>query len=101
MMRPHFCSRMPASAGCTEKNAPVRLTASVLFQSSSETSSAGALSAVPALATTMSNLPRAVLRALVEPFDRSLIGDVGGLGMNVGVPLGGEFELFAAGARKW
>ncbi len=59
-MRPHLCSRMPVSAGCTEKNAAVRLTLMILLQTSRETFSAGALSAVPALATTMLNLPRAI-----------------------------------------
>ena len=53
-MRPQPRARMAASAGFTVRNAPVRLTSTVLFQSSSEVFGAGALSAIPALATTMS-----------------------------------------------
>ena len=71
-MRPHFCSRMPASAGCTEKNAPVRLTLSVLVQSSSETFSAGALSARAGIGDDDVEFAARRLRMLVELRDRCL-----------------------------
>jgi hypothetical protein len=53
-IRPKPSARMPASAGFTDRKAPVRFTASVAFHSSSDVLWAGALSAAPALATTIS-----------------------------------------------
>jgi len=75
-MRPHFFARMLASAGCTEKNAPVRLTLRVSVQSAAEIFSAGALWAPPALATTMSNFPRARPGMVVELRERFLVRHV-------------------------
>ena len=62
MMRPPrgTCVRIRRNAARVHRKAPVRLTCSVLIQSSRVIFSAGALRVLPALATTMSKGPRAV-----------------------------------------
>ena len=69
---PALRSAMPASAGFTVRNAPVKLTSSVRCQSASEVLCAGALPAMPALATTMSNGPARGFGLRVERRHRRL-----------------------------
>src|SRR4051794_39740759 len=57
---PPPCSRISGAAALVQRNGPVRLTASTLLQSSSEVSSSGANTAIPALLTSASSRPNRV-----------------------------------------
>jgi len=57
-MAPPPCSRIRGTAALVQMNGPVRLTSSTRFQSSSEVSSSGANTAMPALLTSASSRPK-------------------------------------------
>ena len=95
-MRPHFFSRMPASAGCTEKNAPVRLMSSVLVHSSGSNLFGRRAFRGAGIGDHDGEGAARLLRRPVKLADRRDVGHVGRLGVNIGMPLRREFQFFGA-----